>query len=166
MAIRAPRRKKDLQRLRDHVADELGRRDWLAGHGGRLVGTGGAVRNLAAAAQRAEFGSSGGTDIGIQGFVVTAEALHELVTTLAALPVAERATVPGIKPGRGDIILAAAVTLQTVLELGGFDGIEVTEAGLRDGIFLARTILDEESRCSRTCVRPPCATSPSSTSRT
>ena len=51
---------------------------------------------------------------------------------------------PGIKPGRGDIILAAAVTLQTVVEIGGFAGIEATEAGLRDGIFLARTILGEE----------------------
>ena len=139
-----PARKKDLQRLRDHVAAELAAADWLHGHGGRLVGTGGAVRNLAAAAQRAQFGSSGGIDIGIQGFVVSAAALDELVETLAALPVAERRTVPGIKPGRGDIILAAAVVLQTVVELGGFDGIEATEAGLRDGIFLARTILGEE----------------------
>ena len=98
------------------------RRGWLAGRGGRLVGTGGAVRNLAAAAQRAQFGASGGIDIGIQGFVVSAAALDELVDTLAALPVGERRTLPGIKPGRGDIILAAAVTLQTVLESGGFDG--------------------------------------------
>ena len=70
-----PARKKDLQRLRDHVADQLTGAGWLVGHGGRLVGTGGAVRNLAAAAQRAQFGSSGGIDIGIQGFVLTADAL-------------------------------------------------------------------------------------------
>jgi len=139
-----PARKKDLQRLRDHVTSQLEQADWLASHGGRLVGTGGAVRNLAAAAQRAQFGSSGGTDIGIQGFVVTTDALDDLVTTLAALPVDERRNVPGIKPGRGDIILAAAVTLQTVVQAGGFTGIEATEAGLRDGIFLARTILGEE----------------------
>ncbi|MDE3129860.1 MAG: Ppx/GppA family phosphatase [Acidobacteriota bacterium] len=139
-----PARKKDLQRLRDHIARELEGAGWPSAHGGRLVGTGGAVRNLAAAAQRAQFGAVGGTDIGIQGFVVSAEALNELVGTLAALPVAERRTVPGIKPGRGDIILAAAAVLQTVVELGGFAGIEATEAGLRDGIFLARTILGEE----------------------
>jgi len=66
------------------------------------------------------------------------------VTALAALPVDARRTVPGIKPGRGDIILAAAVTLQTVVEIGAFAGLEATEAGLRDGIFLARTILGEE----------------------
>ncbi len=139
-----PARKKDLQRLREHVAGELEAVDWLRARGGRLVGTGGAVRNLAAAAQRSQFGASGGTDIGIQGFIVSADALDELVDTLAALPVAERRGVPGIKPGRGDIILAAAVVLQTVVELGGFSGIEATESGLRDGIFLARTILGEE----------------------
>jgi exopolyphosphatase/guanosine-5'-triphosphate,3'-diphosphate pyrophosphatase len=139
-----PARRKDLQRLRDHVAAEIDAAGWLAGHGGRLVGTGGAVRNLAAAAQRAEFGSTGGIDIGVQGFMLSADALDQLVTELAALPVDARRTVPGIKPGRGDIILAAAVTLQTVIEIGGFAGLEATEAGLRDGIFLARTILGDE----------------------
>jgi exopolyphosphatase/guanosine-5'-triphosphate,3'-diphosphate pyrophosphatase len=137
-----PARKKELQRIRDHVTETVGDLPWLAGRGGRLVGTGGAVRNLAAAAQRAAFGASGGIDIGVQGFVITAEALDELVVTLADLPVAERRTVPGIKPGRADIILAAAVTLQTVVRTGGFTGIEVTEAGLRDGLFLTRTLLD------------------------
>ena len=143
-ADRAARRK-DLQRVRDHVEQTLRDAPWMTAHGGRLVGTGGAVRNLAAAAQRAGFGSNGGLDIGVQGFVITAAALDELVSTLAALPPSERSTVPGIKPGRADIILAAAVTLQTVLSIGEFDGIEATEAGLRDGIFLARTLLGEDN---------------------
>ncbi|MBV9006545.1 MAG: HD domain-containing protein [Solirubrobacterales bacterium] len=50
---------------------------------------------------------------------------------------------PGIKPGRGDIILAAALVIETVIDIGGFDGIEATEAGLRDGVFFARVLLDE-----------------------
>jgi exopolyphosphatase/guanosine-5'-triphosphate,3'-diphosphate pyrophosphatase len=139
-----PARKKDLQRLREHVSTLLDGADWLSGRAGRLVGTGGAVRNLAAAAQRAAFGAAGGTDIGIQGFVLGSAALDQLVETLARLPVGDRRGVPGIKPGRGDIILAAAVTLQTVVRNGGFSGIEATKSGLRDGIFLARTILGEE----------------------
>ncbi|HET9094504.1 MAG TPA: Ppx/GppA phosphatase family protein [Solirubrobacteraceae bacterium] len=138
-----PARRKDLERLREHVAAQLDGAAWLSRQGGRLVGTGGAVRNLAAAAQRAEYGTSGGIDIGIQGFVLNADALDGLVDTLASLPVAERRNVPGIKPGRGDIILAAAVTLQTVLQVGRHDGIEATAFGLRDGLFLARTILGE-----------------------
>jgi exopolyphosphatase/guanosine-5'-triphosphate,3'-diphosphate pyrophosphatase len=49
--------------------------------------------------------------------------------------------VPGIKPGRGDIVLAAALTIETVIEVGGFDGIEATEAGLREGVFFDRDLL-------------------------
>jgi exopolyphosphatase/guanosine-5'-triphosphate,3'-diphosphate pyrophosphatase len=139
-----PARKKDLARLRDHVRRDLSGIEWLKGRRGRLVAMGGAVRNIAAAVQRARFGSSPGIDIGVQGFVVTGDALAELIGELASRPVAERRTVPGIKPGRADIILGSAVVLQTVLELGGFDGIEATEAGLRDGLFLARTLLGEE----------------------
>ncbi len=132
-----PAKKKDLQRVRAHIRDALGELDWLAGSGPRLVGIGGAVRNLAAAAQRA----ADQIDIGIQGFVITPKMLDALVQTLAALPVDERGAVPGIKVGRGDIILAAALTLQTVVELGDFNGIEATEAGLREGVFLAGTML-------------------------
>ncbi len=135
-----PAKKKDLQRLRTHVRGTLHDLDWLRHAGPRLVGVGGAVRNLAAAAQRA----ADQIDIGVQGFLITREAMSELVHTLAELPASERGTVPGIKPGRGDIILAAAVALETVLEIGSFEGIEATEAGLRDGVFLGRTLIGSE----------------------
>jgi exopolyphosphatase/guanosine-5'-triphosphate,3'-diphosphate pyrophosphatase len=95
------------------------------------------VRNLAAAAQH----EVGGIDIGVQGFVITHRALAGLVEKLAGLPPSERGSVPGIKPGRGDIILAAALVLETVLEMTELDGIETTEAGLREGLFLGRTLL-------------------------
>jgi exopolyphosphatase/guanosine-5'-triphosphate,3'-diphosphate pyrophosphatase len=143
---RSPKRK-ELARVRDHARALLAdAAPWLGtlaprqAGGVRVVGLGGAVRNLAAAAADAD----GALDLGVQGFLLTAKRLGELVDTLAALPSAERGTVPGIKPGRGDIILAAALVLQTVLQEGGFQGIEVTEAGLREGVFLARTLLDPD----------------------
>jgi exopolyphosphatase/guanosine-5'-triphosphate,3'-diphosphate pyrophosphatase len=135
-----PAKKKDLQRLRAHVREALAGFESLTSPGERIVGMGGAARNLAAAAQRL----ADQPDIGVQGFVITREALAELVQTLAALPVSERGDVPGIKVGRGDIILAAAVAIETVVDVGGFDGIEVTEASLRDGVFLARELLAGE----------------------
>ncbi|HWE34573.1 MAG TPA: Ppx/GppA phosphatase family protein [Solirubrobacteraceae bacterium] len=135
-----PARKKDLQKLRAHVRDTLAEVGWLTDSGPRLVGLGGAVRNLAVAAEAA----AGPIELGIQGFVITPQALSELVQTLAELPPTERGAVPGIKPERGDIILAAAVVLETVVELGGFDGLEATEAGLRDGVFLAQTLLKDQ----------------------
>jgi exopolyphosphatase/guanosine-5'-triphosphate,3'-diphosphate pyrophosphatase len=139
LAGSGPAKRKQLQRVRSQVRDALAGLDWLARSGSRLVGIGGAVRNLAAAAQA----TAGGLDLGVQGFLITPEVLDGLVETLAALAPEERGSVPGIKPGRGDIILASAVVLQTVVEAGGFDGIEATEAGLREGVFLARTLLSE-----------------------
>jgi exopolyphosphatase/guanosine-5'-triphosphate,3'-diphosphate pyrophosphatase len=135
-----PAKKKELSRLRDHVAESLSGLDWLSGAGKRMVGVGGAVRNLAAAAQA----TGDSLDLGVQGFVITPKVLSGLATELASLSVAQRGELPGIKPGRGDIILAAAVVLDTVVDLGGFDGIEATEAGLREGVFFARTLLDPE----------------------
>jgi exopolyphosphatase/guanosine-5'-triphosphate,3'-diphosphate pyrophosphatase len=135
-----PAKRKELTRIRDLARESLAAgAPWLsAAPGDRLVGLGGAARNLAAAAAIAD----GALDLGVQGYLLTRERLGELVARLAELPASERGTVPGIKPGRGDIVLAAALVLETVVETGGFPGIEVTEAGLREGVFLARTLLD------------------------
>jgi exopolyphosphatase/guanosine-5'-triphosphate,3'-diphosphate pyrophosphatase len=98
------------------------------------------VRNLGAAAQRAADLPS----FGVQGFVITREALADLVAELAARPARERRQVPGIKPERGDLILAGAAVIEAVLEAGEFDALEVTEAGLREGIFLASHLAPAE----------------------
>jgi exopolyphosphatase/guanosine-5'-triphosphate,3'-diphosphate pyrophosphatase len=139
-----PAKRKQLEELRDHVAAELAQAPWLAEGGaqggGRLVGTGGTVRNLAAAAQRA----AGLPSNGVQGMVIERDALDELVQRLAALPAAERASVPGIKPARADLILAGAVVVQGVLRAGGFEALETTEAGLREGVFFERYLAGKE----------------------
>lgn len=134
-----PTRKRELEAVRARAASLFAEHDWFGadmGATGRLVGLGGAVRNLAAAAMH----GAGYPDLGVQGFVLTRKVLAGLVRKLAALPVDERKSLSGIKPGREDIILAAALVIETVVKLGGFDGIEVTEAGLREGVFFARTL--------------------------
>jgi exopolyphosphatase/guanosine-5'-triphosphate,3'-diphosphate pyrophosphatase len=109
---------------------------WVAeagADGARLVGLGGSVRNLAlAAVRRAELPLESA-----QGFLLTRDALDALVDELAARAPDERERMPGIKRGRGEVILAAAVVLRAVLECSGAEGIEATEAGLREGIFLS-----------------------------
>jgi exopolyphosphatase/guanosine-5'-triphosphate,3'-diphosphate pyrophosphatase len=122
-----------LASLRTHATRALDDVPWLHGGHERLVGLGGTVRNLAAAACRA----AGLPTDSVQGFVLTPTALDELVAELAARPPEERERVPGIKHGRGEVILGGAVVLQAVLDVSGAEGIEVTEAGLREGIFLA-----------------------------
>ena len=138
-----PAKRKQLDELREHLAGELAGVRWLTGAdsgGRRLVGIGGTVRNLAAAAQRA----TGLPSNGVQGTVIEREVLDELVQRLAALPASERATVPGVKPARADLILAGALVVQAVLKAGGFEGMETTEAGLREGIFFERLLSDRD----------------------
>jgi exopolyphosphatase / guanosine-5'-triphosphate,3'-diphosphate pyrophosphatase len=137
-----PAKRKQLQELREHIAVELADAPWLeqAADGGRLVGIGGTVRNLAAAAQRA----AGLPSNGVQGLLIDAEALDELVERLAALPAQDRASVPGIKPARADLILAGALVVQGVLRASGFQALETTEAGLREGVFFERLLAARE----------------------
>ena len=95
------------------------------------------MRNLAAAAEIAADKPS----FGVQGFLLERKALDDLVDRFADMSPEERGEVPGIKPERGDLILAGAFVVQTVMELGAFDALEVTEAGLREGVFYS-TLLE------------------------
>jgi exopolyphosphatase/guanosine-5'-triphosphate,3'-diphosphate pyrophosphatase len=128
---------KEMKALRAHVAEELEQLDWWTG-GGRIVGIGGTIRNLAAAAmKRLRL-----PDIDVQGFMLTRDALEDLIEELAARPASKRGQVKGIKYDRSDVILGGALVLATALEEGGFDAIEVTEAGLREGVFFERLLGD------------------------
>ncbi len=71
-------------------------------------------------------------------------ALGELIERLAALPAAERSRVPGIKPARADIVLAGAIAIEGVMRAGGFDTLEVTGAGLREGILFERQLARQQ----------------------
>jgi exopolyphosphatase/guanosine-5'-triphosphate,3'-diphosphate pyrophosphatase len=126
--------------LRSHVHKKLESAPWLedlAAHGRRMVGVGGAVRNLADAAQE----MAGRPVFTVQGVPLTRKALGDLIDALKDLPPAERGKIAGIKPGRAEIILASAVVIDAVMEHAGFDELEATEAGLREGVFF-ETLLE------------------------
>jgi exopolyphosphatase/guanosine-5'-triphosphate,3'-diphosphate pyrophosphatase len=140
-----PATPKQLARLRKHVASRLEEASWLKEAEGELVGVGGAIRNLAAAAQHLE----GKPEFGVQGFNLRRRTLDELVERLAAMPVSARREMPGIKPARGDIILAGAIVVEQVLEASGFKKVRVTEAGLREGVFLERLLAERPEVAAR-----------------
>jgi exopolyphosphatase/guanosine-5'-triphosphate,3'-diphosphate pyrophosphatase len=119
--------------LRAHVLVELARAPWLRQSGGMIVGMGGTVRNLAAASATAAERAG----LGVQGYVLTAEGLGELIEALAKRSALERAQMPGIKPERAGVIHAGAVVVAAVVEAAGAERLEVTEAGLREGVFFA-----------------------------
>jgi exopolyphosphatase / guanosine-5'-triphosphate,3'-diphosphate pyrophosphatase len=124
---------KGMKALRKKVIADLEKLEWWSG-GGRIVGLGGTIRNLAAAAmKRADL-----PPLDVQGFELDRDALEELIELLASMSADKRADVSGIKPDRGDVILGGALVLAAALDAGGFGGIEVTEAGLREGIFFER----------------------------
>jgi exopolyphosphatase / guanosine-5'-triphosphate,3'-diphosphate pyrophosphatase len=130
---------KQVRALREHVARTLSEFEWWrAGGDGRVAAIGGTVRNLASAVQkRLDL-----PDVDEQGFVLTRDALGELIELLASLPVSERGAVPGIKPDRGDVILGGALVVAAAMDHGGFTELEVAEAGLRQGVFFERLLAD------------------------
>lgn len=135
-----PAKRGQLKALQAHVARKLERATWLTSAGPRLIGLGGTVRNLATAAEKA----AGLPSEEIQGFVIQHDALDDLIARLAALPPTERSGVPGIKPARADIVLAGALVIQGVMRAGGFTTLEVTGAGLREGILFERQLARQQ----------------------
>ena len=119
--------------LRAHVHSELARAPWLGDRPARLVGIGGTVRNLAAALGAA----AGLPSIGVQGTVIERDPLEALIKRLASRSVGERASIDGIKPGRAGLILAGAVVIAAAMEALGSQRIDVTHAGLREGVFFS-----------------------------
>jgi exopolyphosphatase/guanosine-5'-triphosphate,3'-diphosphate pyrophosphatase len=130
----------DRKALRKHVTSKIESEDWVARSGDRLVAIGGTARNLAAADQ----GLREIPSFGVQGHVIPRDALSDLVDELEDRSPSDRGKLRGIKPERGDIIFAGAATILTVLDAGGFEGVEVTEAGLREGVFFSRWLSPEE----------------------
>jgi exopolyphosphatase/guanosine-5'-triphosphate,3'-diphosphate pyrophosphatase len=123
---------KAIKALRKHVRKTVCEAEWFGRvNGDRLVGIGGTIRNLAAAVERrAEIDYPDA-----QGFVLHRDDLEELIEDLASMPAAKRGRVPGIKPDRGDVILGGAVVLSSLMEAGRFEELDVTESGLREGVF-------------------------------
>ncbi|MDQ3934317.1 MAG: Ppx/GppA family phosphatase [Actinomycetota bacterium] len=132
---------KAVKALRKHVRKQVAEADWFGrSNGDRLVGIGGTIRNLAAAVQR-----RAGVDYpDAQGFVVGRDALEELIEELASMPPSKRGGMPGIKPDRGDVILGGALVLSSLMEAGRFEELDVTEAGLREGVFFERFLADRD----------------------
>lgn len=126
--------------LREHVREELRQAPWLECLDGMIVGMGGTVRNLASAAATAAERAG----LGVHGYVLSADALDELIVELSKRSAPARAEIPGIKPERAGVILAGAVVIATVMDASGLRNLQVTEAGLREGVFFSAYLADND----------------------
>src|ERR687896_542770 len=125
---------KQMKALRSYVEEELEAIDWWTGE--RLVGIGGTNRNLAAAGQkRMDY-----PHVDVGGVELTRDALEDLIEELADKPASKRGEVKGIKPDRADVILGGALVVAATMDRGEFDSLEVSEAGLREGVFFEHVL--------------------------
>jgi exopolyphosphatase/guanosine-5'-triphosphate,3'-diphosphate pyrophosphatase len=73
----------------------------------------------------------------VHGHRLSLPAARAQLDRLAALPLAERRTLPAMEPERAPVIVAGAGILTETLAFFGFEEIEVSEHDILDGIALA-----------------------------
>jgi exopolyphosphatase/guanosine-5'-triphosphate,3'-diphosphate pyrophosphatase len=118
-----------------HAAERLAAEAWplvrpLAAR--RLVGTAGTITTLAAL----DLALPAYDAARVQGHVLTRARIEVLRARLSALPVAERARLPALEPGRADLIVPGIALTLAVLDGLGLAELTVSDAGLREGILL------------------------------
>lgn len=80
----------------------------------------------------------------IHGSSLSDESLGLWIERLAALPLAERKTVPGLEPARAEVIVAGAVIQRAILRHFQLDALTVSARGLRYGLLY--TLLKDETK--------------------
>ncbi len=98
--------------------------------GGRLVGVAGTVTTLAAVEQALPVYDGER----VHGSSLARAQIEGLIERLAALPLAERARLPGMEPKRADVIVAGAVVVAEAMALTGFGTLTVSDRGVRWGL--------------------------------
>lgn len=128
-----PPTRKQLQRLRDHVRNQLAKAGVKRlAPGERLVGTGGTLRNLAKIDRQARHYPI----VGLHGYELPVDRLKEVVDLLAATKEKRRDQLPGLSAERADSIVGGALAIQTLAEFVRAKEILVSGQGVREGLAL------------------------------
>ena len=99
-----------------------------------LVGTAGTFTTIAAILQGLERYDADRVD----GYRASWRQLEELVERLAKMNAGERLRLPGVDPGREDVILGGAIIAREVLRYFGQKQVIISDRGLRYGAILER----------------------------
>jgi exopolyphosphatase/guanosine-5'-triphosphate,3'-diphosphate pyrophosphatase len=119
-------------RIRKHLHAVEGKLGGLAGY--RLVGTAGTVTTLAAMEQRLEVYAP----LRIHNYRLARAGVQRILTELISKTHAERLALPGLEPGREDLILAGTLILSESMERFGVAECLVSDYGLREGVLIDR----------------------------
>lgn len=136
-----PPRPGELAALRDAVAARIAslRRQELARLGRdappqstTFVGTAGTATSLAAI----DLALDPYDPERVNGHRLTRQRIEALARHLTALPLVRRRRIPGLEPGRADVIVAGTLVCLGAMDGLGFPAITVSDGGLREGILL------------------------------
>jgi len=98
--------------------------------GAQLVGTAGTVTTLAAL----DLGLVEYDPRRVQGHRLTRATVERLLARLGSLPLAARAALPCLEPGRADLIIPGIAIVTATLDTLGLETLVVSDWGLREGM--------------------------------
>ncbi len=104
---------------------------------GALVGVGGTVTTMAAV----QLGLVRYDRDRVHGTRFSLDRIHRQMREFQNVTVAARAAMPGMEPGRADVILAGAAIVWTLVKLLGADSFVVSDRGLRHGLMIEMAAL-------------------------
>jgi len=68
--------------------------------------------------------------------ILSSKDLHKVIDLLCSVSLEQRRKIPGINPGRADIIIPGAAILDTFMKELSLDAVTVTDRGLQDGLLV------------------------------
>lgn len=98
-----------------------------------MIGSGGTFSALAQIVRYEREGREGTA----QGYVMTRAEATRVLARLLEVPLAQRRNLPGLPPGRADIIVAGAAVVARLAKHLGIRQILVNDGGVRDGVLLS-----------------------------
>lgn len=113
------------------LASQLSKYPWLKDPKLPLLGVGGTARTVGKMIQKAKHYPSSK----IHNFSFTVQNYRTLFKKLSPTNFEQRTKIPGLSPGRADIILAGASIINCLFEATGSKKMIVSGCGLREGLF-------------------------------
>jgi len=107
---------------------------YSGGAGAALVGTAGTITTLAALDQDLQVYDRDK----INNYTLTKGRIAELYNKLLGMSMAERSSVLSLEKGREDLIIPGSAITLLVMDMFGFDSVVVSDAGLLEGIIIAK----------------------------
>ncbi|MBF0452221.1 MAG: Ppx/GppA family phosphatase [Candidatus Magnetomorum sp.] len=126
-----PVKPEQLSLAQDHIVQQFRKYD-LSGPVDQLIGLGGAVTTMAAVKHKMNTFDPGC----IQGTLLSRQDVAEQMKAYSSQPLEKRKTIPGLQPGREDIILAGACIINGIMLQLRCNSLIVCNRGLRHGLII------------------------------